>query len=237
MAKKFDPERRLMIGRKLALARDLAGLKQEQVMIKIFGSALDSKQKNRISEIENGKSMPDAELLQALCELYVVSADWIIGFTTEPELDKTASIAGILFNSMGDMLNESINNAAAHLTMACAKHIASFPKAAQVALLQQSKALVKATRLLDQEANDKIQPELAALMEVIRECDTNRAIQMRNLQMSIDDVYQRDEADTQQRMLLDLVMNSSGHKRHPMTSLPDKEEIEAAQIGLFESAG
>ncbi len=66
MAKKSDLQRRVLIGRKLAMARDMAQLRQEDVALEIFGTP----HKNRMSEIENGKLMPDAELLSVLKEVY-----------------------------------------------------------------------------------------------------------------------------------------------------------------------
>ncbi|HDH1656313.1 TPA: XRE family transcriptional regulator, partial [Acinetobacter baumannii] len=50
MAKKSDLQRRVLIGRKLAMARDMAQLRQEDVALEIFGTP----HKNRMSEIENG---------------------------------------------------------------------------------------------------------------------------------------------------------------------------------------
>lgn len=64
MAKKSDLQRRVLIGRKLAMARDMSQLRQEDVALEIFGTP----HKNRMSEIENGKLMPDAELLSVLCQ-------------------------------------------------------------------------------------------------------------------------------------------------------------------------
>ncbi len=125
MAKKSDLQRRVLIGRKLAMARDMAQLRQEDVALEIFGTP----HKNRMSEIENGKLMPDAELLSVLCQKYGVSSDWVLGFTVEPELDKTASVAGILFNSLGDMMSEYTQAMAFQLSMAAAQHVTSFPKA------------------------------------------------------------------------------------------------------------
>lgn len=75
MAKQSDLETRAMIGRKLALARERSGMLQHEVAIELFGIA----QKNRISEMENGKTLPDAELLQVMCSLYRVSVDWVLG--------------------------------------------------------------------------------------------------------------------------------------------------------------
>lgn len=226
MAKKSDLQRRVLIGRKLAMARDMSQLRQEDVAMEIFGTP----HKNRMSEIENGKLMPDAELLSVLCQKYGVSSDWVLGFTVEPELDKTASVAGILFNSLGDMMSEYTQAMAFQLSMAAAQHVTSFPKALTVQLLTASKELIQACLTQDQSFQDKVLPELQTLMLIVRECEQNRAKQIRNLEMAIDDVFQRDESDIQEKALIDLIKNK---KRFSKASLQQQAIAEVKQIGLF----
>ncbi|MGC9655393.1 UNVERIFIED_CONTAM: helix-turn-helix domain-containing protein [Acinetobacter pittii] len=226
MAKKSDLQRRVLIGRKLAMARDMAQLRQEDVALEIFGTP----HKNRMSEIENGKLMPDAELLSVLCQKYGVSSDWVLGFTVEPELDKTASVAGILFNSLGDMMSEYTQAMAFQLSMAAAQHVTSFPKALTVQLLTASKELIQACLTKDQAFQDKVLPELQTLMLIVRECEQNRAKQIRNLEMAIDDIFQRDESDIQEKALIDLIQNK---KRFSKASLQQQAIAEVKQIGLF----
>lgn len=226
MAKKSDLQRRVLIGRKLAMARDMSQLRQEDVAMEIFGTP----HKNRMSEIENGKLMPDAELLSVLCQKYGVSSDWVLGFTVEPELDKTASVAGILFNSLGDMMSEYTQAMAFQLSIAAAQHVTSFPKALTVQLLTASKELIQACLTQDQSFQDKVLPELQTLMLIVRECEQNRAKQIRNLEMAIDDVFQRDESDIQEKALIDLIQNK---KRFSKASLQQQAIAEVKQIGLF----
>ncbi|MFV5374631.1 helix-turn-helix domain-containing protein [Acinetobacter calcoaceticus] len=226
MAKKSDLQRRVLIGRKLAMARDMSQLRQEDVAMEIFGTP----HKNRMSEIENGKLMPDAELLSVLCQKYGVSSDWVLGFTVEPELDKTASVAGILFNSLGDMMSEYTQAMAFQLSIAAAQHVTSFPKALTVQLLTASKELIKACLSQDKSIQEKVLPELQALMLIVRECEQNRAKQIRNLEMAIDDVFQRDESDLQEKVLIDLIQNK---KRFSKASLQQQAIAEVKQIGLF----
>ncbi len=226
MAKKSDLQRRVLIGRKLAMARDMSQLRQEDVAMEIFGTP----HKNRMSEIENGKLMPDAELLSVLCQKYGVSSDWVLGFTVEPELDKTASVAGILFNSLGDMMSEYTQAMAFQLSIAAAQHVTSFPKALTVQLLTASKELIKACLSQDKSIQEKVLPELQALMLIVRECEQNRAKQIRNLEMAIDDVFQRDESDLQEKVLIDLIQNK---KRFSKASLQQQTIAEVKQIGLF----
>ena len=229
MAKQSDLETRAMIGRKLALARERSGTLQHEVAIELFGVA----QKNRISEMENGKTLPDAELLQVMCSLYRVSVDWVLGFTINPELNETESVAGVLFNSVGDILSENLNAVAAQMSMLCAKHIASFPKPLTIQLLEQAKTVVN-QYLLDQCSNDKLQPVMIELIQTIKECEKDRAIQFNYLAKGLDDIFERDEGDVQEKILLDL--KKSRKTRFSQTTLP-KSDCQDNQMDFLDGSG
>lgn len=218
MAKRTDFEKRVMIGRKLALARERTGLRQDEVAIELFGV----EQKNRISEMENGKTLPDAELLQVMCSLYHCSVDWVLGFTINPELNETESVAGILFNGLGDLLAENLNAVTSQMALLCAKHIASYPPALQVRLLECSKAVAKKLISLERDQQEKIQNELIDLMQTIKECDKDRAIQFTNLAKGIEDITYRDEGDIQEKLIQDL--KSQRKTRFTQTTLKDKKD-------------
>ncbi|OTG99514.1 helix-turn-helix domain-containing protein [Acinetobacter sp. ANC 4973] len=229
MAKRSDLETRAMIGRKLALARERSGMLQHEVALKLFGVA----QKNRISEMENGKTLPDAELLQVMCSLYRVSVDWVLGFTINPELNETESVAGVLFNSVGDILAENLNAVAAQMSMLCAKHIASFPKPLTIQLLEQAKTVVN-QYLLDQCSNDKLQPVMIELIQTIKECEKDRAIQFNYLAKGLDDIFERDESDVQEKILIDL--KKSRKTRFAQTTLP-KSDCKDMQMDFLDGSG
>ena len=229
MAKQSDLETRAMIGRKLALARERSGMLQHEVAIELFGVA----QKNRISEMENGKTLPDAELLQVMCSLYRVSVDWVLGFTINPELNETESVAGVLFNSVGDILSENLNAVAAQMSMLCAKHIASFPKPLTIQLLEQAKTVVN-QYLLDQCSNDKLQPVMIELIQTIKECEKDRAIQFNYLAKGLDDIFERDESDVQEKILIDL--KKSRKTRFAQTTLP-KSDCKDMQMDFLDGSG
>lgn len=229
MAKQSDLETLAMIGRKLALARERSGMLQHEVAIELFGVA----QKNRISEMENGKTLPDAELLQVMCSLYRVSVDWVLGFTINPELNETESVAGVLFNSVGDILSENLNAVAAQMSMLCAKHIASFPKPLTIQLLEQAKTVVN-QYLLDQCSNDKLQPVMIELIQTIKECEKDRAIQFNYLAKGLDDIFERDEGDVQEKILLDL--KKSRKTRFSQTTLP-KSDCQDKQMDFLDGSG
>ena len=226
MAKRTDLEKRVLIGRKLALARERRGLLQHEVALELFGV----EQKNRISEMEHGKTLPDAELLQVMCSMYRVSVDWVLGFTINPELNETESVSGILFNSVGDLLSENLNAVTAQISLLCAKHIASFPKALEIQLLEQSKAVAKQFLQLDREQPEKLQPVMMDLIKTIQECEKDRAVQFNHIAKGLEDITERDEGEIQEKILQDL--KSQRKTRFTQTSLV--EEIkEEAQFDFF----
>ena len=229
MAKQSDLETRAMIGRKLALARERSGMLQHEVAIELFGIA----QKNRISEMENGKTLPDAELLQVMCSLYRVSVDWVLGFTINPELNETESVAGVLFNSVGDILSENLNALTAQMSLLCAKHISSFPKPLTLQLLDNAKTVVN-QYLLDQGTNSKLQQVMIELIQSIKECEKDRAIQFNYLAKGLDDIFERDEGDVQERILLDL--KRSRKTRFSQTTLP-KSDFKDMQMDFLDGSG
>lgn len=229
MAKQSDLETRAMIGRKLALARERSGMLQHEVAIELFGIA----QKNRISEMENGKTLPDAELLQVMCSLYRVSVDWVLGFTINPELNETESVAGVLFNSVGDILSENLNALTAQMSLLCAKHISSFPKPLTLQLLDNAKTVVN-QYLLDQGTNSKLQQVMIELIQSIKECEKDRAIQFNYLAKGLDDIFERDEGDVQERILLDL--KRSRKTRFSQTTLP-KSDCKDMQMDFLDGSG
>lgn len=226
MAKRTDLEKRVLIGRKLAMARERRGLLQHEVALELFGV----EQKNRISEMEHGKTLPDAELLQVMCSMYRVSVDWVLGFTINPELNETESVAGILFNSVGDLLSENINAITAQISLLCARHITSFPKALELQLLEQSKTVAKQFLQLDREQQEKLQPVMMDLIKIIQECEKDRAVQFNHIAKGLEDITERDEGEIQEKILQDL--KSQRKTRFTQTSLVEgiKEE---AQFDFF----
>ncbi|WP_335951281.1 helix-turn-helix transcriptional regulator [Acinetobacter beijerinckii] len=232
MAKRTDLEKRVLIGRKLALARERRGMLQHEVAIELFGV----EQKNRISEMENGKTLPDAELLQVMCSMYRVSVDWVLGFTINPELNETESVAGVLFNSVGDILADNLNAITSQISLLCAKHINSFPKALQIQLLEQSKAAAKQFLQLDRHQQEKLKPEMMDLIQTIQECEKERAVQFNHIAKGLEDITERDEDEIQEKILQDL--KSQRKSRFTQTTLKDKKgEEDEPQLDFLSGTG
>ena len=230
MAKKSDLETRALIGRKLALARERSGLLQHEVAIELFGV----EQKNRISEMENGKTLPDAELLLVMCRLYRVSVDWVLGFTINPELNETESVAGVIFNSFGELLADNLNAVTFQMALLCSKHITSFPKALSLQLLEKSKVVSNQyVDLMGHGGDDRLKPFIMELLQIIKECEKDQAIQFNYLAKGLEDIFERDENNVQERILLDL--KKSRKTRFAQTTLP-KGECQDKQMDFLDGA-
>ena len=118
-------ERRKQIGGNLAYARQSLELTQNQVALKIFG---DEAKYKKISEIERGFRLPDAELLQTLCLFYGVSSDWVLGFSEAIELDPLIGNANVLFMKVATQIDTAVQRIAIELCQLGAKQIPKLPK-------------------------------------------------------------------------------------------------------------
>ena len=218
MAKATDMNLRVFIGRKLALARNLANLKQEEVMISVFGVSSDSKQKNRISEIENARTLPDCELLHVLCSLYGVSSDWILGFTLEPQVDKNHARAELLFNRNAETLGDLFHALTAKVTAVCAEKMNELPNSSMLQLLHDTKNFLHIyTENKDLKDSISFQAALVDMRTTVRECERTLAIQERDFDMAMGNIFQRDDNDEHEKMVADLI--GSRIKRFPPTTL------------------
>jgi transcriptional regulator with XRE-family HTH domain len=226
MAKRTDLEKRVMIGRKLALARERRGMLQHEVAIELFGV----EQKNRISEMENGKTLPDAELLQVMCSMYRVSVDWVLGFTINPELNETESVAGVLFNSVGDILGrQSKRDYSTDFFVMCETY-QLISKGATGTAIRAIKNVAKQFLQLDRVQQEKLQPVMMDLIQTIQECEKERAVQFNHIAKGLEDISDRDEDQLQEKILQDL--KSQRKTRFTQTTLLTDEKDEA-QFDFF----
>ncbi len=217
MAKVQDPETRRLIGRNLAGARNTAGLSQSEVMSKIFGSK-DPKQKNRISEIESGKTLPDAELLQRLCKLYSTSADYVLGFSVEPELDATAGRVGMLYNGMKEVTADLVQELTMQVSLASASFLAAMPKPHNIALVEATKKVWREFTANKADMPPEMAEAIFDMWSITRECDQYLATQMRGFEMRLNDIGQRNDKEDKHQMLSDIV--DKHIQRYPATVLP-----------------
>lgn len=230
MAIQRDLELRSLIGQNLAKARQLAGMSQDEVMLKLFGTnkELTGRTANRISEWEHGVHLPDAELLCVLARMYSVSTDYILGLSVEPEIDETAGRAGLLYNGLTEVLSSSVQDMAAKLTMAAAVYMQSLPKAPQLHLLDLCKKL--GTEFIANRDSSMPAELRAAIMEmlpVVREIDKLQAVQFGKFAMAVEEITDTDAVDTMVAKLY-----QKGLTRYPAAVLPT-EVREELQLGLL----
>lgn len=223
MAKTTDYETRVMIGRNLARARVLSNFSQAKVMQAIFGTK-NPKQKNRISEIEHGRILPDAELLHQLCKLYGVSSDYILGFSCETALDPTVGRASMLYNSLSETLGDMLQSITSQLCLVGVRHINTLPACSVLALLDTVKQYLK-TQRIDIDSPDYEQ--LIAMVKLVRQCETQLAIQERDMEIALDDIANRDEEEKRQIILSDLVKSQTSRYRSYSlkNNVDDKDQL------------
>jgi transcriptional regulator with XRE-family HTH domain len=94
----LDPEK-VELGKRLAEARDLAGLTQPTVAVLLTNAGIPTQGKGTVSAWEKGRNVPDALVLKHLSRLYDASADALLGL---PAASAEAERLAILFDSMDD---------------------------------------------------------------------------------------------------------------------------------------
>lgn len=188
--------REILIGRKLAKARILVKLSQSEVMSRIFSVPISAKRANRISEIENGHKIPDAEVLQKLCLLYGVSADWVLGFTIDPEFDHNASRVGILLNGVHDVTTRMIKEISQSVAEVGANYIGQLPKSCYLELLDRAKILIA-------HHQGEITDDIANLMACVRECEVLLAREQQGYYKQLDHMAERDTKEWQEILMMD----------------------------------
>lgn len=199
MAFQSNQAKREQIGQNLCTARRLAQLTQSDVMVRVF-NVNNLNQKNRISEIESGKVAPDTEVLQELCLLYGVSADWVLGFAAEPEIDLTASRVGLLYNGMAHALSplveRIIEQVSGSFAEAGSQYLATLPNSGVLALIQNSKTIINEIN-----AGHVTNESLATLMTTVRECDVLLSQNHVKFFSQFDDLCERDESNINEMLI------------------------------------
>lgn len=200
------------IGLNLAAARRNAGMSQTDVMKAVYGV---SNNRNRISEIENGKknlSMTDLLIFQ---NLYNQSIDYICGLSCEPELD-------VLAGTVNHVVNQSksvIELLTTELASVMVTHVKSIAKNDHKALLASVKQLCDVIKpdgkalKAGMASNDPVSKAVVDVMEVMRAIEAKQARQI-------------NAVDMQMMKITDLVDKNDRHQllkerdRHYQYSLP-----------------
>jgi transcriptional regulator with XRE-family HTH domain len=219
VAKRHDLQKRALIGANLASARRLAGYSQSDVMHIVWHETTN--QKNRISEMESGKSLPDAELLSELCLLYGVSADYICGISAEPEIDQTAGRVGLIYNGLSEIAASSVQQMVEGLSRLSANYIAAMPKPHALALMEAAKLVWREYTKKEHDQIKQAHPLLGhaifMMFKVVQEFDKAQAVNLTGYNMALDAVLERQSDDPRHHLGSDAIPRL---KRYPCTSLP-----------------
>lgn len=207
MRERMGEQQRKMIGKNLAVARKLAGLNQIEVMERVWKR---TDNKNRISELENGAVALSLDVLIQLCLLYGISADYILGFSVEPELDLNAGRAGHLYNHMKALV-EDMTKA---LCITAAKNMEAMPRPQATALADHARhtcqEAAKVLHLLP-ESCQHLRAAILAQLEALRTFDRSVALQVRAMENAVMGIMERDDLEDGHQLLADLVTSVQTH--------------------------
>lgn len=212
------------IGLNLAAARRNAGMTQTEVMQAVWGV---SNNRNRISEIENGKK--DLTLIDLLIfqNLYGQSLDYICGLSTEPEVDMLAGTVNHVVNQSRKL----IEMLTAELASVMVSHVKSIAKDDTEALID------KVNNLIDsmQKNIDPRSDEYIALMQhmndvrqVLRHIDVKKARQTQAVDMQMMQIAERVDKEDKHRILCDI----DKHYQYSIPLIAPQELDEADVVGV-----
>lgn len=197
------------IGLNLAAARRNAGMSQTEVMRAVWGV---SNNRNRISEIENGKhnlSLADLLIFQ---ELYGQSMDYILGLSCEPELDALAGTVNHVVNQSRDL----IEMLTAELASVMVAHVKSISKDNTETLIDKVNSLVEAMQKnLSPKSDEYIElmQHMNDVRQVLRHIDVQQARQVQAVDMQMTQIAERVDKEDRHRLLSD-------RDRHYQYSIP-----------------
>ena len=186
------------VGLNLAAARRNAGMSQTEVMQAVWGV---SNNRNRISEIENGKK--DLTLIDLLIfqDLYGQSLDYICGLSTEPEIDMLAGTVNHVVNQSHALIEMLTGNVADVIV----SHVKSICKNDHAALLDASKRLCSIVREDHKADNASVEAVVAAstVMRVVRSIEVKQARQAQAIDTQMMQITERVDREDRHRLLKD----------------------------------
>lgn len=200
------------IGLNLAAARRNAGMSQTDVMKAVYGV---SNNRNRISEIENGKhnlSLADLLIFQ---NLYGQSIDYICGLSCEPEIDMLAGTVNHVVNQ-SQALIEMLTGQLAGVMVS---HVKSICKNDHEALLASAKELcgvIKSDSVALRaglSTDDAVSKAVIGVMQVVRDIEVKQARQVQAVDMQMAQISDRIDKHDRHHLLRD-------RDRHYQYSMP-----------------
>lgn len=197
------------IGLNLAAARRNAGMSQTEVMKAVWGV---SNNRNRISEIENGKHNLSLANLLIFQALYGQSMDYILGLSCEPEMDMLAGTVNHVVNQSKSM----IEMLTTELASVMVTHVKSISPNDHEALLASAKRLCQTVKTDSANAiavNSPTYQAIGDVMQVIRGIEVKQARQVQAVDMQMTQIAERVDKEDRHRLLSD-------RDRHYQYSIP-----------------
>lgn len=192
-------EIRVVVGKNLAAARKNAGMSQTDVMIALWG--VDNN-RNRISEIENGKKNLDLYDLLIFQNLYGQSMDYILGLSTEPEVDMLAGTVNHVVTQSRSLVEEMT----AKFADVMVNHMKAICKNDHETLVSAAKALcdiVKTDAKADHATDDAVNAA-NYMMQVIRHIEGKMAKQAMQVETQMMQIAEKLDQSDGHRMLKDI---------------------------------
>lgn len=206
MAKKIGFTKRdiksinVTIGLNLAAARRNAGMTQTEVMQALWGVTGN---RNRISEIENGKKDLTLTDLLIFQKLYGQSLDYICGLSTEPEVDMLAGTVNHVVNQSRQL----IELLTSELASVMVTHVKAIAKNDHEALIEKTNALVDAVKNNVDPRSDEyitLMQHMNDVRQVIRHIDVKQARQTQAVDAQMMQIKERIDKEDRHRLLSDM---------------------------------
>ena len=225
MSKISDDDLKMLIAKNLLAARMMAGLTQSDAMAELYQcEKAYFKAANRMSELEKGPRVLDVIGLVRLCKLYGVSADYILGFTDEPELNEASRLMGHIHTAMTEVAAASIEQYAKNLTATCSKYLSKLPSPKHLVVIDVAMNVLKLMKEGYNDLSSPLQMATSDLDSAILDYERKQRVKNRNFELAVLEIQEKD-VTARHVLQADVIKKKCSKKSNPQ------------QCKLFELAG
>lgn len=177
-----------IIGKKLSMARENAGLSQSDVALMVYGKR---SHKGRISELETGKKHIDFYLFLLLTNIYGQSADYMLGLSVEPIHDVYASHINYVQLCAKKYFEPIIEQMTGNLV----DYMVNVDKDCHYKLVELSRQIANQVMTDKQlsHACPTLHQQLLQMADIVRQIDINHARKMTQIHAQLDDIKRQDD--------------------------------------------
>lgn len=221
-----DENLKKIIARNLFAARHLAAMTQRQAMSALYPAKKNTTKYanvNRISEYETGYREISALHLLKLCKKYGVSADYVLGFSCEPDLNEASRTMGHLYTATSEIVQESVDKMTIALTKKCSEFIATQPKHDACNVIDAAKNLISMVR-----NKQNIEDALRCLNAAIITYEQKQALRIRNFELEIANIND-DDADNVKHFMQAKQVKKNNLVEHSQIRFADWHSLEQVE--------